>query len=383
MPSLDILNFTKLLDPIPGDMPAGVDLRLDDSPASVYQEVRDARLANRAAERQLLAGGDEANPPDWQGVLQRGSEVLAEMSKDLEIAAYVIEALVRLHGFAGLRDGFRLARELVERFWDHLFPVPDEDGLETRLAPLAGLNGLDGEGTLIGPIRCVPLTHGDNSLPLACYHFQQAIALGRAQDETVRDNRLQEGLVDLATVERAVAQTPRRFYAALVEDLAQCREEFERLCQALDEKAGVHAPPSSNIRNALAACQEALERLAGAKLPRPDEDEAPHANGRAAANGAAAAPQAGAGETLASTEAVTTRAEAFRLLLEVAEFFRRTEPQSVVSFGLEQVVRWGKMSLPALLRELIPDDGSREFLFRQVGIRAAQAANESEQESAA
>jgi len=26
------------------------------------------------------------------------------------------------------------------------------------------------------------------------------------------------------------------------------REEFDRLCQALDEKAGSHAPPSSNIR---------------------------------------------------------------------------------------------------------------------------------------
>jgi type VI secretion system protein ImpA len=55
-------------------------------------------------------------------------------------------------------------------------------------------------------------------------------------------------------------------------------------------------------------------------------------------------------------------------LLRVAEFFRRTEPHTVLSYALEQVVRWGRMPLPALLRELIPDDGSRQQLFKQVGI---------------
>src|SRR5262245_35942232 len=82
--------------------------RLDTGPGSIYQAVRAVRLANRAAERQLLAG--EANPPDWRLVLRRGVEILAERSKDLEIVASMIEALVRLHGFAGLRDGVRLAR---------------------------------------------------------------------------------------------------------------------------------------------------------------------------------------------------------------------------------------------------------------------------------
>jgi hypothetical protein len=41
----------------------------------------------------------------------------------------------------------------------------------------------------------------------------------------------------------------------------------------------------------------------------------------------------------------------------------------VVPYGLEQVVRWGNMPLPALLGELIPDESPRHQLFRQVGIR--------------
>jgi type VI secretion system protein ImpA len=243
MPSPEILEFARLLEPIPGDRLTGEDLRADTSPGSPYQAVRDARLANRAAERQLLADATAA-PPDWRPVLQRGAELLATKSKDLEVAAHVIEALVRLHGFGGLRDGFRLARELVERFWDDLYPLPDEDGLETRLAPLTGLNGVDGEGTLIRPILCVPLTAGGNSPPMACYHFQQALALEQIKDEGARAKRLQEGATPMAAVQQAVAETPRSFYALLVQDLTGCQQEFERLCQALDEKGGAHSPPA-------------------------------------------------------------------------------------------------------------------------------------------
>ena len=53
------------------------------------------------------------------------------------------------------------------------------------------------------------------------------------------------------------------------------------------------------------------------------------------------------------------REDAFRTLLKVAEFFRRTEPHTVLSYTLEQLVRWGRMPLPELLVELIPEDSVR------------------------
>ena len=45
-------------------------------------------------------------------------------------------------------------------------------------------------------------------------------------------------------------------------------------------------------------------------------------------------------------------------------------------------MRWGKMSLPELLRDLIADDGPREQLFRQVGIRPPRAPADAEYEPA-
>ncbi len=367
MASPDVLDLTKLVAPL-GESGVGEDLRNDVSPNSALYAVRDARTAARTAERQLMMGGEPTTPPDWRPVLNAGVKLLGERSKDLEVTAYAIEALVRLHGFPGLRDGFRLARELAERFWDGLYPLPDEDGIETRVAPLAGLNGVEAEGTLINPIGRVPLTEGNTAGPFALYHYQQALLVGNIQDERERENRTNQGAVSMALFERAVAETPAAFFQALVEDVTACLTEFASLGQVLEEKCGSDAPPAANIRQTLTACLDAVRHVAAAKLAAIAEDaaaaEAEVAAGVAAPDGAAAGRSDGA---------LRNREEAFRALLKVAEYFRRGEPHSPVSYAIEQAVRWGRMSLPELLTELIADDPARQGAFKQVGIRPPES----------
>lgn len=362
MASPEVINFDQVLAPIPGEDPTGVDLRGDSSPTSPYYAIRDARAAARSSESRLLLGeGDESlSVSDWRPVLDRGLEVLTQKSKDLEITAYVIEALVRLHHFAGLRDGFRLARELVERYWDGLYPTPDEEGLATRVGPLTGLNGEEGEGTLLAPINRVPLTDPATGEHYCFTHYHDAAALSKVSDGQAREARIAQGAIPLETLERAIAASSPAFYQHMVEDLTQCLEEFGRLNAALDERAGADAPPTSEIRGALQSCLDIVKGLARDKLQAAEaaaEEPAPSADG-VAAPAARVAPGA-----------ITSREEAFQTLLKVADFFRRTEPHTIVSYVLEQVVRWGRMPLPELLVELIPDEAVREALFKQVGIR--------------
>jgi type VI secretion system protein ImpA len=362
MSSPEALDFTKLLSPIPNGKPTGVDLRSDTSPASLYYAIKDARAAARSAERQLALEGPNATaPPDWRPVLQQGHRALAEKTKDLEIVTYLIEALVREQGFAGLRDGFRLARELVERFWDELYPLPDQDGLAARVAHLTGLNGDDAEGTLLAPIAQVPITEATSVGRFSCVQYQEALALGKVTDQKARDRRIAQGAVPLETIQTAVAESSPAFYQALVQDLTQCTEQFAQLCAALDKRCGGQAPPSSSIRSALGSTLDTVRELARKKL-------------EAAASAAEPAPKSGApagaaGADGAAADALVTREDAFRSLLRVAEFFRRTEPHTVVPYALEQIVRWGRMSLPELLAELIPEEAPRKNLFKQVGIR--------------
>jgi type VI secretion system protein ImpA len=57
-----------------------------------------------------------------------------------------------------------------------------------------------------------------------------------------------------------------------------------------------------------------------------------------------------------------------RQLKQVAEFFRKTEPHSPLSYALEQTVRWGGMSLPELLKDFIDNNDVLNGVYRRMGI---------------
>ncbi len=70
---------------------------------------------------------------------------------------------------------------------------------------------------------------------------------------------------------------------------------------------------------------------------------------------------------------IRNREDALDRLKKVADYFREHEPQSIIPYALEQVATWGKMSLPELLSELIPEEGPRKNVFKQVGIKPPEA----------
>ncbi|WP_119459039.1 type VI secretion system protein TssA [Rhodospirillaceae bacterium SYSU D60014] len=368
MSSPDILDFERLLAPIPGDRPAGADLRQDTSPNPIYYRIKDARSAARAAERSLEALDDESDMEreaaaplkDWRTVLDLAPKVLAEQTKDLEVTAWLIEGLVRLHGFAGLRDGFRLARGLVEAFWDDLYPAEDEEGVLTKVAPLAGLNGEGAEGALIQPIRKIPITDGADPGPFGLWHYEQASKLLEVSEEK-REQRIAAGAVTLSQFEASAKATLSDFYRRIIPDLELCQSEFDQLNAALAERCGSDAPPSSQISTTLTAVQDIL-RAFGRDAVAVETAPAP-------ADGAA--PSQAVPGALAPA-GLQTRDDAFRTLLKVAEFFRQTEPHSPISYTLEEVVRRGRMPLPELLGELISDSEARRTFFLTAGIKPPQ-----------
>ncbi len=380
MPSQDVLDFAKLLAPIPGDAPVGVDLRVNAGPNSTYYQVKDGRNTARATERRIEGGVDDAAPPDWKIVVTTATKALSESTKDLELTAYLIEALCRTHGFAGLRDGFKLAAGLVEQFWDGIYPTPDEEGIPTRVAPLAGLNGDDAEGTLVAPINRITLTESASHGRLTHANYLQAVATSKTIDPKAKEKKIAAGAMNMELFQKAVEETPAPFYRTLHDDLTAAIEEFGKLGKVLDAKAGTAAPPTSAIRSALENVLGAVNDVAKGKLAvtmkKAAETPAAESDGKggtAEANGKPREDEQG--EKLPT---LRNRDDALNALLQIGEYFRRIEPHSPVPFAVEQAVRWARMSLPDLMAELIPDDGPRKALFKQVGIRAAEPAAKEE-----
>lgn len=364
-PTIDI---DSLIEPISADAPCGRSLKEDPTAAPLYYRVKDAREAARAAERSQARSqegeGAAADKPDWRIVVELATELLQKETKDLWIAAWLIEGLVRLHWFAGLRDGFRLVRELAERYFDCLHPRPDEEGVATTMAQLAGLNGEGGEGALLAPIAAIAITQGVSSGPFTGHDYSDAEGVARTADPEARARRVAQGSPTLEMLEVAARETPPEFFSLLREDIAAASDEFARMTAVLEEKCGtdVHgysaAPPSSKIASALAESLSRVQSLMGEPASPPLADDEPSTSSPSQPT----TPQRIDGSP-------SNREDAFKLLLKVADYFRRAEPHSPVSYALEQAVRWGRMPLPELIRELVNDDSVRRDLYRRTGIK--------------
>ncbi|HYV49384.1 MAG TPA: type VI secretion system protein TssA [Myxococcaceae bacterium] len=97
------------LDPIPGAAPTGKDARAEPAYEEVTKEIE--KLS-------ALTGAKVV----WPVVVEKGSEILKGLSKDLRIASFVAYGMYNLDGLDGLVTGTITIAEMMETFWPTMFP---------------------------------------------------------------------------------------------------------------------------------------------------------------------------------------------------------------------------------------------------------------------
>ena len=365
MASPDIIDLDSLLLPISEESPSGEDVRENASPTSSYQQIKLERNQARAAERQSIDGNDQESYDHWVKIMELAPKIIKEESKDIEIASWYTEAMVRIHGFAGLRDAFRLIKALVDNFWDGLHPMPDEFGMETRVSCLAGLNGEGAEGVLISPIRKVFLTEGYAPAPFGLWQYFQALDAQKIKDDAAKKKKIDTMGFSLGDIEKAIEETSENFLVNTREDINTAIEEYKTLGLQLDELCGLDDSPSTKaIIEVLEDCVGAVNHLGRAKFPS-DAEEVEGAETEEIETS-----EDGVTETkkVVVKGPVASREDAFKQLQEIATFFRKTEPHSPVSYVLEKAVKWGNMPLNELISELITDPGQKERFGELTGV---------------
>ncbi len=348
------LDIEALLAPISAENPAGTDVRTDSGAAALYFRMKDARSAAREAERRADTDPDNAvQPPEWRQMVGLGTEILATKSKDLEVAAWLMEAALRVDGFAGLRDALAVADGLVERYWDGLHPVDEEDPA-AKVAPLAGLNGTTSDGALIQPLRLAPLTAPGEGPPAGLWHHMVQRKRGSAAPEAVH----------LATAVRATSAAE---FKEIYHAIGAAADIFAALTARLDGLCGDTSPPSSTIAATLAEAQEALREISGISVDlltgEPVVPPAAAPSAPAAQDPATVAPVAPAGPA-----PLATREDALRELARIAAFFREHEPNSPTAYALQTLIHRARLPLRDLLIELIPDEAARRIFLTSAGI---------------
>jgi type VI secretion system protein ImpA len=360
-------DLDQLVTPFSSGNPAGVDPRGDDSTGEL-RAIREARDEARRIERKADDNGEEPveSWQHWRTVRDISIRVLAEQSKDMEIAAYLVESLLRTDGFEGMAQGLNVIRGLVQNLWDDLYPLPDpqesdeETQIYERLRSITRLNGQDGPGLLPPVFARVPITEGATVGPFACWHYRQATELAKKTPEE-QTRRINDGAVNMEKFDRAVYETSPQFFGNLVASLNACQVEIKGLDDALTEKVGRYSPSWTATREELEECTKIVRNVSKGRLPAEDVG--------VAAAGGAAAPAGGAVAGQSSPGALNNREDAFRMLELVAAFFERMDPQSLLAIQLRKTIRLGRMSPEEYYRELLDDDSAREKLFKLVGLK--------------
>lgn len=367
----DVVDVAALVEPLGSGDGAGEDLRLDYSPSSVYQKLRDARAEARADERARDSEGEGEGAPveGWRQVRRLAVDALTSSTKDFEIAAWLTEALVRQDGLAGLASGARVLAGLLEHHWDAGFPQPDEDGLEGRSAPLGGLAGGDTDGTVMQALRRAPLFRRPSGEGLSIYQYEASADTAGISDETRREQRFSQGVIPLETVETE-AKFDRPGLRAMAALAVETRAAWQLFQDQLDARFGYDAPPTRRVAEVLDRMAEVATLLGGAP-----EDSGALPMEASAESGAASAPgqpqaaaAAGSAMFVPGAGGLANREQALRTLEQLAEFFQKTEPHSFLAYTLTDAARRGRMSLPDLLAEVLQDETARTSMLTALGI---------------
>src|ERR1039457_3699829 len=264
------------LGPVSADQPVGIDLRW----TAEWDRLKEARRADDDLKSGKWAK-KEQKTADWRLVEELASGMLRNRSKDLQLALWLTEAGMKRHGYPGLRDGLRLTRELMVRYWDNGLYPPMEDGPEDRAGPFEWLNN-----KLVDSITAIPITvRDDGGQDYSLIDLKEARWVGSeascidafGEIDTVKkkayDAALAQGHISLDMFNQAVAATRRAPFEALDADFQQTHDEFKAIEKTIDEKFGEVAPDLSVCRSALNEISQEISTILEKK--RRDEPDPP------------------------------------------------------------------------------------------------------------
>jgi len=344
-----VIDIDALSRPISDDEPSGPDLE--------YAEVAELERFSSGTpgtidpSTQELVGAEE---PNWRKVAEQATEILGK-TKDLRVAAWLTRAELANRGLPGLSDGLKLIATLVENFWETVYPPLDRDEGDDPIERLNVLANLSPD-----PVQ----SYGSPSAEAMLRSLRGSVIcesreVGRF---TVRD--LDYVLGRMAPPAGQTAPAAGLLAAAWkTGDPAANQEKRDGIAigqaaiQALTKLFSDH----SGQRPSLDLLQQTLRRVG--EFYTEQDAEAAAENGDAEGGDGGEGDEiggagGGAGKTPRSG-GLASRADAVRMLQQIATFLRKAEPSSPAPMFVDRAIKLLQMDFTAIVKELMPDSKDR------------------------
>ena len=329
-----------LLSPIAGPNPGGIELRYD----PIFDKIKEARREDLDAPQGEWA--TTLKTADWALVIKLAKDAIATKSKDLQIAAWLTEALARREGFPGLRSGIEVLTKLVEEHWEHLYPEIDDGDAEMRAAPLEWV------GTKLDvSVRRIAIDKpGHDFLQFKESRTVPTEEAANESDErrTARENAIANGRITPEELDVGFNATPKAWFKALVGDIEATIDAVKALDSVSQEKFADVAPSFGRLIETLEDCLRSATTLYKRKLEiEPDpvaevaiESKESGPPGVSAAASGGSTPSAAAGPL---SPEPTSREDATGRIVGAARYLRQNDPYNPASYLMLRGFRWGEL----------------------------------------
>lgn len=341
---------TAILEPISAQSPTGSDLSFH----LIFDQISDARRADDP----LLSAGEwetDIKTADWRKTLALCEQGLCNLSKDFQLLAHYIEALIHLQGLPGLCHGLFVTQELVQRFGDAIHPQSDAGDHELRIAKIEWLDQTCSQALL--QLNLI----GNREPVVSLLHWQDA---QRRPAETNTDSN---GAKDNAAhtveiIDQKIAQAGLAWFREQRDVLDAARSHLEALKSALQSLMGDDAPRLAQLHSTTQQLQHFYQRA----LRQLGDDNTEVSDQRVDATLVSLQSAA----TLSPDQHIHNRQQAAAQLRQVAQFFRQNEPHSPVSYLVNRAASWVDMPLEQWLSSVIKDDATLGGLKELLGVKS-------------
>ncbi|WP_172379591.1 type VI secretion system protein TssA [Vibrio sp. Vb339] len=415
-------EIARLLVPISDEEPSGSYLKLD---RSAYRSLRNVYNSAQSSFRQLVETPDASSDPaivdtntdNWAELRKISEETLTSQSKDLEILGwYITSQLFTSQPFHNLANAIPTLNLFIDQFWDTLNPM----------LPEAKLKASDdaGKAKEITEFKTKPLLQlvgesVDSSsvyIPFQMLDFCAGVTFGDYLTAERKGNIAELKESALGSFDGSVSET-LYLLASIFSELEIAEKNLAEKCQAVGATVISFNFIKTNVRDLI----KAIHFLVGEKFApwplddnfhviqnsteAPQQDDSTHSapmqasapqndsslttetsqnsgssnpvnqgNGSVASDIQALSNLAPQNQTqtivqnVSSINGIVNRDHAFQEIRKIAEYFKETEPHSPIAFLLERSIRWGYMSFPELLQEMVGNESVIAQINQMTGM---------------
>lgn len=358
------VELDELLQPIASDSPTGKSVRSN----GVYTAIREARREDDATLPQG-AWAYELKQADWDKVTDIAAHALLSKTKDLQLAAWLLEAQIAQHGFEAIAPCMLFIAALCERYWNGLYPRIDEGDEEYRVNVVRWIND-----KLLPPLRLLTITDARSGRGYCWADYEQARRTEQARAKQVRPGAQSadpDG-VTLQELQAALSATPTDHHLERYRVLADGLAGIDATAKTLESLWGEAAPSL----NALAGLLEQIQALLAGELykrgvrlnPAPTQAVAAEQSDDSAGARGEAREDGGGGQ--GGDGPIRNRADAYRRLALIADYLAALEPHSPVPYLLQRAGEWGNMNTAELYHEMFVRFGGNLNIFEVLGVEA-------------